>query len=377
LEITQTNINQDFRSLELDLSSFRLAPGKSSFSRNGPDFGIRYPLWIGPQIFSGDDPSYIGLSNDFVETKAIPVFDVDGNIISEWTCYDKEAEIEGDIEVRVFARDNREGFEYSDNPIFYVENIGSVPLREFEVRYYFTADELLRPEVEEYPTNKATMNIVHYGNNEYYASLYYTRVLNPGEKTEGGVGAQLELHYVNWNTIWDSYDDISYQGLNSTFQESSNIIVLDKSGNIIWGSLNEETSSSTISSSNTSSISSSSSVESSSSTEAEDWVSGTEYIGGDKVAIGDQVCEVASATNAPWAHISPNHPTMWSVWNCVFNSADSSQSWVSGRNYVLDEVVFHNGKTWQSIVGNTQAWNIYEPDAIGMYSVWKCVSNCN
>lgn len=67
--------------------------------------------------------------------------------------------------------------------------------------------------------------------------MYSNSVLNPGEKSAFGSGAQFALHNVNWQEGFNANDDPSHHGLSREFAVADSIVVLDRNGNLLWGNV--------------------------------------------------------------------------------------------------------------------------------------------
>ena len=84
----------------------------------------------------------------------------------------------------------------------------------------------------------ADTSFANVGGNLYYVSFVYDNViLNPGEKNAFGNGAQFALHNVNWQDGFSASDDPSHHGLSRNLSAADSIVVLDRNGNLLWGSV--------------------------------------------------------------------------------------------------------------------------------------------
>lgn len=210
----------------------------SAYWENGPQLGLHrtdYALW-----FQEDDPSYDSLARSytFVPTESVALLDSNGMLLNSWSCFENEHALQ-DLEpqVKVMAKDVRLGSAQSSLVSMYVENVGTVPLDSFEVRYYFR-DSLPSISLDVYYSPFASYSLQNAGGDLYYVSFVYDNVLlNPGEKTDWNSGVNFEIHYADWNDSFNPLDDPSHSGLALDFAKADSIVVLDKSGDLIYGSV--------------------------------------------------------------------------------------------------------------------------------------------
>ncbi len=198
--------------------------GGYAYYGNGPQIGLHrsdYSDW-----YLEDDPSF--------ENGAV-LLDSIGNVLNSWNCFagDAPAEIEKK-QVQVVAKDLKHPSNQGSNLNIVVENTGTEPLEGFEVRYYLR--DTSKVQLDTYYVPGATYSLRNAGGDLWYVSLVYDDViLNPGEKTGFGQGANFELHYPDWHAGFESGDDPSHYGVTAEFSVADSIVVLDKHGNLLHG----------------------------------------------------------------------------------------------------------------------------------------------
>ena len=210
--------------------------GGYSYYGNGPQIGI-YRTNGNASWNYEDDPSFerAAVSENFQVTDKIAVLDAEGNLISRFNCYDGAgpAKIKTPS-VRVLALDERGTSSEASVISMVVENVGEIPVYGFEIQYFIRDTEM--PEFDVYDNPFAGVaELVDVGDNMYYVSFVYDDViLNPGEKSDYGMGVKFSLHHSNWQD-WDVSDDASHYGLSHEFRQADSIVVLDHRGNLLWG----------------------------------------------------------------------------------------------------------------------------------------------
>lgn len=133
------------------------------------------------------------------------------------------------------AKDNDLGSTSSSNLAIYVENVGQAPVNGFETRYYFR--DSAETEVDVNWNAFAEANILNAGGDLHYVSFKYDDILNPGDKSDYGNGVQFSIHHPNWTGDFNAADDPSHYGLgNLEMTEADSIVILDRVGNLLWGS---------------------------------------------------------------------------------------------------------------------------------------------
>ena len=81
---------------------------------------------------------------------------------------------------------------------------------------------------------------VEVGNGLYYVSFRYNDViLNPGEKSDFGNGVKFALHHTDYQN-WNAADDPSHSGLTHEMSQADSIVVLDLSGQLLWGTIPQQ-----------------------------------------------------------------------------------------------------------------------------------------
>lgn len=223
---------------ELPLTETIPAYGTAYYG-NGPQIGLYRADYFFPWNAT-DDPSYAaGAEKGFVTAPGIAVLDADGNLLNDWSCYDADGPVEqARKNVVAYARDSRLGSDLSSEISLFVENVGTVAVEGFEVRYYYRRDSV-ENEVDLYSSPFAEMSVVDAGGNLGYVSfLYGSAVLNPGERSDLGNGVRFGLRLPGWAKGFDASDDPSHFGLDGAeFSRADSVLVLDLNGNLLWGSV--------------------------------------------------------------------------------------------------------------------------------------------
>lgn len=211
--------------------------GSSPYYNNGPQIGAYrtddYAQWT-----FEDDPSFDkqAVDGNFHVTDKIAVLDGEGNLLSKFSCYDVSgpAAIKTP-NVRVVAKEENSSSTNASTVVMKVENVGSIPVQGFEVRYYVRDTET--PVFDSYSNMFAEASLVHSAGDLYYVSYRYKNViLNPGESSDYGDGVKFAVHHENWQN-WDASDDPSHDGLTQEFAATESIVILDLNGNILWGNI--------------------------------------------------------------------------------------------------------------------------------------------
>lgn len=212
-----------------------IAPYGTVYYGNGPLIGIhrtdKYFPW-----YINDDPSYVpNAEKGFVKASGVALLDENGNLLNDWACHDEDGAIEKpQKQVRVLAKENKVGSTQSTSVSMYVENVGSVAVDGFEVRYYYRDEQPVHLAVYDNPFAKK--DLVNVGGDLNYVSfIYENTILNPGEKSDFGNGVHFELFHDNWVNDFNSRDDPSHYGLGYDLAEADSILVLDRNGNLLWG----------------------------------------------------------------------------------------------------------------------------------------------
>lgn len=208
----------------------------------GPQIGIHrndkynsFPAWN-----YNDDPSFdsSAIGGSFQVTDRIALLDEDGYLLSNWSCYEQGAPAEMlTPSVRALAMEENWDTSAKSTIAMLVENTGVVKLDGFEVRYYFR-DDAEKPQFDVHSNMFAQApEYVEVGNGLYYVSFRYNDViLNPGEKSDFGNGVKFALHHTDYQN-WNAADDPSHSGLTHQMSQADSIVVLDLSGQLLWGTI--------------------------------------------------------------------------------------------------------------------------------------------
>lgn len=224
---------------ELALTEAILAYGTAYFGE-GPLVGLHrltepndyFPYWN-----KTDDPSYAAeAENGYVEAASIALLDGEGNLLNEFACYDEDGPMQkSKIKVRAMAKDNALGSSRSSDLAVYVENVGSMPVNGFEMRYYFR--DSVETEVDINWNAFALVTKQSAGGDLHYVSFKYDNLLNSGDKSDYGNGVQFSIHHPDWTSDFNAADDPSHYGLdNLEMAEADSVVILDSIGNLLWGS---------------------------------------------------------------------------------------------------------------------------------------------
>ena len=197
----------------------------------GPQIGIHrndkyssFPVWN-----YNDDPSFdsSAIGGSFHVTDRIALLDENGNLLSNWSCYEQGSPAEMlTPSVRVLAMEESWNTSARSTIAMLVENIGVVKLNGFEVRYCFR-DNGEKPQFDVHSNMFAQApEYVEVGNGLYYVSFRYENViLNSGEKSDFGNGVKFALHHSNEQN-WNVADDPSHYGLTHEMSQADSIAVL-------------------------------------------------------------------------------------------------------------------------------------------------------
>lgn len=211
--------------------------GGTVYYGTGPAFGFHRTNnepWYSP-----DDPSYQeGARNSYVETDKVAIISGDGTLASKFSCYETGAPLGGKPVVVPEAKDEKLNDSKSSLIRMRIVNKGTIPLSDFEVRYYYKVSTSITPEHMVYHSPQALADRVYEGNGLWYERFRYNgRTLNPTEVTEYGDGLNFELWLPNWQSGWSASDDPSHIGLTTNWTEAHGVVILDSHGNIVYGTL--------------------------------------------------------------------------------------------------------------------------------------------
>jgi len=208
-----------------------LPSGQFLFWGEGPNFGLHNTNYV-PWIVK-DDPSFTeGNSNSFVDAPGIVVLDVDNKVLSG-SCFEDEYPLKTTPIVQVLARDSRTGDNQASQLYIRLENIGQVPIRDYEVRYSFYVPSDAVPVLEVYDMQGLSASLNNLGTGRWQVVISGNASLGPGIFWANP--AQFALHLPNWQAGWNAGDDPSHEGISAEWALAKNIEVFDASGNRIYG----------------------------------------------------------------------------------------------------------------------------------------------
>ena len=221
-----------------------LAPQDSAFYGEGPHFGLYNADWS--PWNAEDDPSYVAAAEyGFVQDEGIVVLDSNNNLIGG-SCAEMEDETSIVAKARVLASDVRNDNQASEIH-FKVENLGSVALRNFDVRYYFYVEEGLAPILDiNHLASCSTADMESLGSGRWQVSVHCEGSIGAGNVM--GDPVNFSLHLSEWANIWNAADDPGHAGLSGAMAEAYGICVFDSLGNRIYGDTPEWPESSVIAS---------------------------------------------------------------------------------------------------------------------------------
>ena len=210
-------------------------PRDSAFFGQGPHFGLYNADWS--PWNAEDDPSYVAAAgHEFVQDEGIVVLDGDNNLIGG-RCAEMEDESSVMTKVRVLASDVRNDGLASEIRIA-VENLGSVALKNFDVHYFFFAEEGLAPVLDvNHLSSCSAANLESLGSGRWRASVHCEKSVGAGIAMSDPVN--LTLHLSGWANIWNAGDDPGHKGLSENMAEARGICVFDSLGNRIYGDVPE------------------------------------------------------------------------------------------------------------------------------------------
>ncbi|GBU24922.1 hypothetical protein R83H12_01558 [Fibrobacteria bacterium R8-3-H12] len=194
-----------------------LPSGQLLFWGEGPHFGLNntnYVPWM-----AEDDPGIV-------------VLDADNKVLSG-SCFENEEGLISVPVVQVLARDSRAGDSQASQLYIKLENIGQVPIRDYEVRYSFYVPGSATPVLDVYDMQGLSASLKNIGSGRWQVSIKGSASLGPGISWANP--AQFALHLPNWQTGWNASDDPSYKGISAEWALAKGIEVFDASGNRIYG----------------------------------------------------------------------------------------------------------------------------------------------
>ncbi|MDR3000197.1 MAG: hypothetical protein LBU89_02940 [Fibromonadaceae bacterium] len=219
--------------------SASLGPGISW--ANPAQFALRLPNWQAGWN-TADHPSYEGISAEWALAKGIEVFDALGNRIygkePVWPSGETDVAIDDPVasgsQVRVMAKQTRAHESNASAVRFYVENLGSENISDFEVRYWLSAAQGKQVGYQIYNNTQFSANVAGEGGSLYSGRFVYNGTLAPNEKTGWGDGLEFFFHHSDWSA-WDKESDFSNKDLTADFSEAYYMAAYSSDGNIIWG----------------------------------------------------------------------------------------------------------------------------------------------
>jgi len=208
-----------------------LPSGQFLFWGEGPHFGLHNTNYV-PWIVK-DDPSFAeGSSSSFADAPGIVVLDVDNRVLSG-SCFENEQPLKTTPIVQVLARDSRAKDNQASQLYIRLENIGQVPVRDYEVRYSFYVPGNVTPVLDVYDMQGLSASLKNLGSGRWQVVISGSASLGPGISWANP--AQFALHLPNWQAGWNTGDDPSYEGISAEWALAKGIEIFDASGNRIYG----------------------------------------------------------------------------------------------------------------------------------------------
>lgn len=214
-----------------------IAPKAFAFDGGGLHFGLfnyDYSPWV-----SEDDPSFVWTgtgsvpdADGFYENAGIVVLDADENLIGG-SCAEMEDEISLSTKLRILARDSRGDARASEIHLR-LENLGTVYLKNFDIRYYFRIESGLQPVLEVLNDYRhSEISLENIGGTHWQVNVHCDTSIAAGTAWKDAV--RFALHVKNWESLWDASDDPSHVGLSGEYAENENVCVFDSLGNLVYG----------------------------------------------------------------------------------------------------------------------------------------------
>ncbi len=208
-----------------------LAPGSFAFYGDGPHFGI-YNAGFVPWLAT-DDPSFVeDAITDFVPAAGIVILDNENRTLAG-SCAETEDPISAQPKAEIFARDARTGSDQASHLYIGLQNVGTVALKNYEVRYSFYLEEGLTPIFDVYDMQGLSSEMISLGSGRYQVSIRGQNPIMPGNSWQNP--AQFALHLPGWENLWNVSDDPSYGDMTSEFTKAMGIEVFDSLGVRIYG----------------------------------------------------------------------------------------------------------------------------------------------
>ena len=218
---------------EWDFPTTDIAVGASPFWGEGPYFGLHqndYALW-GPT----DDPSFVEEADGvYQDASAIIVLDQDNRTLTGASCFEDESAVTTTPTVQLKAKDILAGGSSASQLYLLLDNIGQVPLRNYQLLYHFYVPGGATPVFDGYDMQGFTGSLDSLGANRWTLALQSDdNSLSPGEGWSNPL--QFALHLADWVAQWSADDDPSHEDLDTAYALAYGIEVLDSNGNRIWG----------------------------------------------------------------------------------------------------------------------------------------------
>jgi len=208
-----------------------LPAGQLLFWGEGPHFGLHNTSYV-PWIVN-DDPSFAdGSSNVYADAPGIVVLDVENNVLSG-SCFENEQPLITTPRAQVFARDSRAGDNQASQLYIKLENIGQVPIKNYEVRYSFYVPGNAVPVLDVYDMQGLNASLKNLGSGRWQVVISGAASLGPGISWANP--AQFALHLPNWQSGWQTGDDPSHDGISAEWGIAKGVEIFDASGNRIYG----------------------------------------------------------------------------------------------------------------------------------------------
>jgi len=195
-----------------------LPAGQLLFWGEGPHFGLHNTNYV-PWVIEDDMSEIIVLDSE--------------NRVLSGSCFENEHPLNTTPTVQVLARDSRAGDNQASQLYIKLENIGQVPIRDYEVRYSFYVQGNITPVLDVYDMQGLSASLVNLGSGRWQVAISGSASLGPGISWANP--AQFALRLPNWQTGWNAGDDPSYEGLSAEWKLAKGIEVFDASGNRIYG----------------------------------------------------------------------------------------------------------------------------------------------
>lgn len=229
ITIVKESVNLGYA--EWNFPDVNVGPGQSPFWGDGPHFGIFLrdnKPWI-----ATDDPSFVATSPaEYVVAPGIVVLNQQNRVLTG-SCFEDESSVPTAPVVRALAYDSRAGSSNATQLYVKLENIGQVPLSNYEVRYSFYVPGGRVPLLDVYDMQQLQASLNDLGDGHWSVSIRSDASLGP--QTAWSNPAQFALHLNQWENGWSSADDPSYSGISANWAVATGIEVFDDAGNRIFG----------------------------------------------------------------------------------------------------------------------------------------------